>query len=207
MGLNPYAAALALYRSASSTGVTLSLHGSRARLSGSAAAKELRPAVAALLGPENARAGSVGLAALRAVLEAPGEAERDVLAAAVFHLVGPPPLPLPFTVRFGAGVGVWAWTTSGAAYKALLAEGVPTVVSREVEALAHAVELGRAGPDDLARYLQAKAKQPQWVLTREVAGVVDVAAARDARPTLCVGEMLRGLGSRVVKVEMYKRKA
>lgn len=100
------------------------------------------------------------------------------------------------------------FTVAGAksAYTAAVERGEPVWAWREVEALALAVEVERAYPTHLDRWLEAKARGG-WALSLEASGALDVmGVTADRRSALSLGELLDGLEVELVDVVVHETK-
>lgn len=137
--------------------------------------------------------------AVRAVLRAPGRAAREVLALPVWAAASG--LPVPFTLTLDRRGALSVCTTSRRVYAD--AQGrLPVWLARELECAAVAVEMGRASPAHLDRWLDAKRKGGGWQLTRELAGL-DVPGA-PATSSITVGALCDALGAELVGVELHE---
>jgi hypothetical protein len=150
--------------------------------------------------------------ALRAVVKAEGIA-REVLVLRVRDLAR---YPVPFTVRFthlaGAAAGDQRWPARAAAFStgragfgALVAAKVPAFSPSELEAAALAVEMGRAGARDMARWIEAKTGR-DWALDVRLARVSEMPAYREGmKPALVLGELFDALGCEIGSVELQEK--
>lgn len=138
--------------------------------------------------------------ALAAVARAPSRAARELLTLPVSYAVG---LSVPFTVTFRRRATECVATTSRTDYAAATQRGAVAFVLRELEAAARAVEVGRAHPSDLDRWLELKGCGGSWILTPELAGSLDVPSAAPSRGGgLCFGELFDALGAELVDVTL-----
>lgn len=149
---------------------------------------------------ERARLEGPNYRALRAVVEAPSRAAREVLGLSVAFAVG---LPHPFTIHFRRGRIVALCTSSRAAYLEAEQARAPAFVPRELAFIALVVADARASGLDLDRWLALKAAGP-FVLTPALAGALHAFEGPPVRgPSF--GEVFEALGAELVDVDLHAR--
>lgn len=195
--MNPYGQALALFDGVLQARGSLCLVAEGVGLDGEVP-EALEARLEALCGDQEGREDRASYRALRVIVGAPSRASREVLTCCVAYAVG---LPVPFVITFRRHLRRCVCATARDAYTNAVREGWPAFVMRELEAAALAVELRRAGPSDLDRWIGMKLRG-EWRLTPELAGVpVGVHA------TICFGELFDALGAELVDVELLATEA
>jgi hypothetical protein len=189
--------ALALFDACESYGVRLEVLDVGLVASGRPDDAALASRLVAFCGAGEHRQSLASYRALRDIARAPSRAARELLATSVAVLA----LPVPYTLTFTRGGHRCVGTSSRAVYEAAVRDGVAAFALKELVAVAAAVELGRASPVDLDRWIAIK-QRGSWVLTPELAGV-DVPVEPGRTPSLCVGELLDALGAELVDVELH----